>query len=559
MSGIEFEDDVIGNPVKEVNPTEPTYKPNVGNHTPSVASGSSMTSRFDAEITPVAGKVIDHVNEMIKSYGLTGKAVPVSIANSKSFRGVGIVLQIGNTTYLQPVVFDERRTKNIEELIEEGKATRSILFAPAILNKANAKYLEDFDNIVKDNVKRLQAIVVSSEQYSTDALIDAFSKDMLKRIEATPFTAVAESIAKDKSKVVTGLATFRGQNVKLQLTHKDSNATIEDMIIGAAGSILDVEARVETIVGGKTVTDYNTQMQKNVYAPRPVVFIKQYNKQGTFAKFNLEYALLSIVASSVLTKPDKVISALLPNKETGSNIGALNDIFKIHPEKDGSAKPINFLKAGVDLPTMIAYINKAITPATIGIDLEYRSNTTSFSVFAALTDKDTDATEMEKIKKSINDAYINVTGKAYSGELIEKFYQYPTGDIVFRDGTIKPISDVDGIWLASLGKTELATRWLMSDGDQTMVTKINILSELAATDMDIEIKIRSIGYKIILASAFINALVDNSGFNVESAPILDLGLEQTGFSGIKLEVNTGISSAAISPIGNTGRSFTIIG
>lgn len=523
-----------------------------------VSSGSGMTSRFDAEITPVAGKVIEHANTVIRDYGLTGKATPVSIANSKTFRGVGIILQLGNVTYMQPLIFDERNPKSIQELMEDGRTNGKILFAPAILNASNAKYLASFDDIAKDMVK-LEPIVVISDRFKTDEAVDLLVKDMFKRIEAKPFNSVKEDINKDKSKIIQSHFTVSGQSQRLQLTHKDQAVTMEDLIVGSSTSILDIDARVEPILGMKAIPN-NVGGQEKIYALRPIVYIKGYNKQGTFAKFNLEYALISIIAATVLTQDDKVVSALIPNKDKGLNIGSLNHLFGFHKEANGDAKPINFLKAGTDLQLMTQYITTAITGASLGIDLEYRSNASSFNIFGTLIDGDVSPEKKVEITSQLLTAYKNITGENYQGSLIEKAYAYPTGKVIYSNGTEINISEIDAIWLASRDKEDLATKWLQSDNTgNSIISKIEILHELASGSVDIEIKIESIGYKIILDKAFIDRLVEKSKFAIESECVLQLGREQRGFNGINIGISEGVSSAAFAPAGRGGSGFIVVG
>lgn len=524
----------------------------------STVSGSGMTSRFDAEITPVAGKVIEHANNVIKDYGLTGKATPVSIANSKTFRGVAIILQLGNVTYMQPLVFDERNPKTIQELIEDGRTNGKILFGPAILNASNAKYLASFDDISKDMVK-LEPVVVISNNVKTDEAVDNLVKDMFKRIEAKPFNSVRSDIEKDKAKIIQSHFTVNGQSQRLQLTHKDQAVTMEDLIVGSSTSILDVDARVEPILGMKAISN-NIGGQDKIYALRPIVYIKGYNKQGTFAKFNLEYALISIIAATVLTQDDKVVSALIPNKDKGLNIGSLNHLFGFHKESNGDAKPINFLKAGTDLQLMTQYITTAITGASLGIDLEYRSNATSFNIFGTLIDSDVTAEKKVEITNQLLAAYKNITGESYAGSLIEKAYAYPTGKVIYSNGTEISISEIDAIWLASRDKEDLATKWLQSDNNtNSIISKIEILNELASGSVDIEIKVESIGYKIILDKAFIDRLVEKSKFAIESECVLHLGREQRGFSGINIGISEGVSNAGFAPAGRGGSGFVVIG
>ena len=122
------------------------------------------------------------------------------------------------------------------------------------------------------------------------------------------------------------------------------------------------------------------------------------------------------------------------------------------------------------------------------------------------------------------------------------------------------ISDVDPIWLASKEREDLAQEWFHSNqGANSISAKIEILQKLATSASDIEIRLESIGYKIILAIEFINALVKNSKFSIEADPVLDLGVEQKGFSGMNIEITTGVGNAGFTPMNRAGGGFIIVG
>ena len=525
----------------------------------SYASGNGMNSIFDTEITPVAGKVIEVVNTILTNHSLTGKAVPVSISNSKTFKGVAVILTLNKVTYMQPLVFDERNPKTIQEIVSDARVSGTILFAPAILSSQNSKYLNAFDDLVDDETVKLEPMVLISNNYKTDDAVQKLAIDIFKRIEATPFSGVEQDIARDRAKTIQSSFSSSGQNVELKLSHKDQTNSIHDMIVSNTTSMLDIEARVEPILGAKSVTLPDGRTDK-MYALRPIVFIRRYHKQGTFAEFNLEYALISTVAATILTKPDRVVSALIPNKDKGVNIGALNGLFGFHREKDQSSKPINFLKAQVGLDVIKPYILSAITDASLGIDLEYKSNTNAFNLFGVLIDGDSDDAKKQQCTDKLLQAYKNLTGLNFNGALIESSFAYPTGKIVFANGSEMPISDVDPIWLASKDREDLAQKWFYSNqGANSISAKIDILQELATSATDIEVRLESIGYKIILAIEFINALVKNSKFSIEADSVLDLGIEQKGFSGMNIEITAGVGNAGFTPMNRSGGAFTIVG
>ena len=367
-----------------------TYNEGLNNSFRETGASTGMNSMFDDEITPVAGKLIEIANKLINSIGLTGKAANVSIANSNTFKGVGILLTLNKNTYLQPLIFDERKVKTIQETISEARANNRLVFAPAILNSQSIKYLAGFDALTSDDTIVLDPIVLISSKYKTDDSITSLAKDIFKRIEAKPFANVKDNIAKDKSKQIQSHFSSVGQNVRLELSHIDTQATLEDALLGGNKTILVVDAKVETILGKKSIPNQNGG-QDQLYALRPVVFIREYNKPASFAKYNLEYGLLSIVAATVLSRKDRVVTSLLPNKEKGLNIGALNPIFGFHKEQDGKSKPLNFLKGGNDIQTMSQYILRATTDASIGIDIEYRSNGTALNILGSMIDTDVTA------------------------------------------------------------------------------------------------------------------------------------------------------------------------
>ena len=526
----------------------------------SFASGNGMNSIFDSEITPVAGKVIEVVNTILANHSLNGKAVPVSISNSKTFKGVAVILTLNKVTYMQPLVFDERNPKTIQEIVSDARVSGTILFAPAILSSQNSKYLNAFDDLVDDETVKLEPMVLISNNYKTDDAVQKLAIDIFKRIEATPFSGVEQDIARDRSKTIQSSFSSSGQNVELKLTHKDQTNSIDDLIVSNTTSMLDIEARVEPILGAKSVTMPDNRQDK-MYALRPIVFIRRYSKQGTFAEFNLEYALISTVAATILTRTDRVVSALIPNKDKGVNIGSLNGLFGFHRDpKDNSAKPINFLKTQVGLDVIKPFILTAITEASLGIDLEYKSNTNAFNLFGVLIDGDSDAAKKQQCNDKLLQAYKNLTGLDYNGALIESSFAYPTGKIVFSNGSEMSISDVDPIWLASKEREDLAQEWFYSNqGANSISAKIEILQKLATSAADIEIRLESIGYKIILAIEFINALVKNSKFSIEADPVLDLGVEQKGFSGMNIEITTGVGNAGFTPMNRAGGGFTIVG
>lgn len=523
------------------------------NYSSSTVRGSSyaMNSMFDTDTSAVSSKIIETASEILKNKSIAGSALNVSILGSEIFKGVNITMTDGSKTrYSQAIIIDERRLKSVTQLQDEAKQNGKVIFGSALLNANNAKYLASFKPHEADAVVMEPIIVVA--EVMTDAAITDLVRNIFKRMEARPFTSVEETLRSDRSKDMIGFMTSDGQNLNLQIVHKENSSTLEDLIIGTASSVLNVQARIEPMVGMKQVIANN--VATNQHAVRPVIFIKSYDKPKTFAKFNLEYGLMAIIAATVLTRPDKVIAGLLPSQKQNTNIGALNKLFKVVKDAKGEAAPLNLLDNKVDLGMKVKFIHDLTTPAGLGVDIEYRSDASAYSALGAIVETSGTTEVRERSKKALLSAYKNITGFEYSGNLVERTFQYPTGLIIDKNGNQKDISTIDAIWLATAGEYDLATRWILSDmATDSLGSKVLILSELVNKYTDMDIKIKGAGSKIILANDFIQALVVNGRVSIESTQELELPNQQTTFGNMgNLEVTHGFDSVGFNPIGPKG-------
>lgn len=522
------------------------------------SSNYQMNSLFDNDTSEVSKSIIEVANLILSNKTITGQANAVSISGSDIFKGVNInMTSKDNITYSQAIIIDERPLKSVTELQQEGKQNGSVIFASALLNANNAKFLKEFNSYQKGAVVMDPLIVISQDVTAED--VKELVKTVFKRMEAKPFQNVEASLDYDKSKPMSGATIYDGQNVNIMVTHKDTATTLEDLIIGSANTLLDVKTRVEPSIGLKKRIRDN--QQQDVHAVRPLIFIKDYNKPKTFASFNLEYGLIAIVAATVMSKRDKTIMSLLPSSKYRTNIGALNAIFKVHPDKTGQypVMPLNDPKASMDIK--VGFIDDLCTPAGIGLDVAYRATASPYSAFATLVDTTASNEAKQAAGATISQAIKNVTGHEFGGEIIERSFQYPTGLIVDKNGTKRDISTIDAIWLAGNGEMELASRWIISDTVSTSLSdKIAILTELAQKHEDLDIRIKSAGVKIILSVDFIQALVTSAGISIDTGmPDLQLPQQQSTFGNISnLGVTTGFDTAGINFTGNNGSGLKFV-
>lgn len=537
---------------------QPRQQYNIG----TTAPGSRMRSRFDVDTSEVSSKIIENVNHILKTKVIDGFVKPISIQNSDKFKGLIVVVELDGTKYSQAIVIDERPISTVSKMLEESKATGAVLFGSALLSKENAVYLSAFEEAAKGTV-RLESLILISEEYKTDESIAAYVKDIFKRIEVKPFNAIADDLAYDKSKPIIGQFSVDGQAVALSMAHKGTNTTIADMVVGNNDTILNIQARVEPILGA--VYETVNGQQAPVAKARPIVWLQSFDRPGGFTKFNLEYALVSIVGATTFTRQDKLFTALLPNAVHKTNIGALNSLLPTAPDSKGNYEPLNLLDPKVaTLEDKVDFIRRITAPAAIGISLDYRADGSAYNTFGGLIDAGNTQEALRKAQEDILEAYKNVTGLTYQGSVIERTIQAPSGVIISKQGVEKPLSVIDGIWLATNGMIEEARDWFISDSEtDSFAKKLDIIKRvLVKTEQQVEIKVKCITSKIILSAEFVNALVKNSGFSVESrTEDIPLGNNNQTFVGAihTLGVSTGVNTAAVTPFGTGDTGIKIIG
>lgn len=526
--------------------------------------GSGIYSMFGTDSHGLASKITVAANEIMKNKNVNGKASAVNISGSTIFSGVLLQIVLDKITYSQALIIDERPLKSIKQLLEDDKMAGggTILFATALLSDKNKKYLESFELASKGTVA-LDALVVVAETITDDKVSDLV-KSLFMRIEAKPFTAIKKYIDRDKGLDLVGNFNTDGQKVVITLTQKDKQNSVADMIVGASGPVLAVSARVDTVLAQKQVLVNG--VQERPFALRPIYFIDAYNKPKTVASHNLEYGLMAIAATSIGLDKDKYISALMPTVKHKNNIGALNSIFNVIKDAAGVSKPINLLDPKADLTVKARFIDDITTAPSIGIDIEYKVTPTALNAFGTINDLQASIDSKKEAGIMIQNAFRNVTSVEYTGNISEQVIQYPTGIIIDKSGNQMELKDVDAIWLASLGfdgAIDLAREWLVSHTTPKTgyVNKLEILNKLMAV-AGLEIKPRGVGYKIILHTDFLSALLEHANFIITSPSILELpGDDISGFNniGIELNVPTHISGIGRNPTFTNNGGIRIIG
>lgn len=526
--------------------------------------GSGIYSMFGTDSHGLASKITVAANEIMKNKNVNGKASAVNISGSTIFSGVLLQIVLDKITYSQALIIDERPLKSIKQLLEDDKMAGggTILFATALLSDKNKKYLESFELASKGTVA-LDALVVVAETITDDKVSDLV-KSLFMRIEAKPFTAIKKYIDRDKGLDLVGNFNTDGQKVVITLTQKDKQNSVADMIVGASGPVLAVSARVDTVLAQKQVLVNG--VQERPFALRPIYFIDAYNKPKTVASHNLEYGLMAIAATSIGLDKDKYISALMPTVKHKNNIGALNSIFNVIKDAAGVSKPINLLDPKADLTVKARFIDDITTAPSIGIDIEYKVTPTALNAFGTINDLQASVDSKKEAGIMIQNAFRNVTSVEYTGNISEQVIQYPTGIIIDKSGNQMELKDVDAIWLASLGfdgAIDLAREWLVSHTTPKTgyVNKLEILNKLMAV-AGLEIKPRGVGYKIILHTDFLSALLEHANFIITSPSILELpGDDISGFNniGIELNVPTHISGIGRNPTFANNGGIRIIG
>jgi hypothetical protein len=524
--------------------------------------GSDIYSMFGTDSYGLASKITTAANDIMKNKNVNGKASAVNISGSTIFSGVLLQVTLDKVTYSQALIIDERPLKSVKQLLEDDKMAGggTILFATALLNDKNKKYLESFDLLSKGTVA-LDPLVVVAETI-TDDKVTGLVRDLFMRIEAKPFSKVKQYIDRDKGLDLVGNFNTDGQKVVITVTQKDKQASMADMIVGASGPVLAVSARVDTLLSHKQILVAG--VQERPFALRPVYFIDAYNKPKTVASHNLEYGLMAVAAASIGLDKDKYITALMPTVKHKNNIGALNTIFNVVKEAQG--KPINLLDPKADLKVKARFIDDITTSPSIGIDIEYKVTPNALNVFGTINDLHASADAKKQAGIMIQNAFKNITGVEITGNITEQVIQYPSGIIIDKSGNQMELKDVDAIWLASLGfdgAIDLAREWLVSHTNfkNGYVTKLEILNKLMAV-AGLEIKPRGVGYKIVLHTDFLAALLQHANFVITSPSILELpGDDMTGFAniGIELSVPTHISGIGRNPVYGGTQGLRIIG
>lgn len=517
---------------------------------------AGLYSIFGTDSYGLSAKIVKHVNDLFTAKNVNGKAASVNLGGT-NFSGVNIQIVMGKETYSQAIVIDERPIKNVKNMLEDDRLAGggTILFGTALLFDKNKKFVASFDSLNINTIK-LDPLVIVAETIK-DNMIDATVKNILKRIEAKPFNSVKQFLDKDKSLDLVGNFNTDGQRIVITVNQKDKQQGLAELVVGATGPVLAVGARVDTTIAKKQI--FNNGVAENVFALKPVIYVDSFDKTNTVASHNLEYGLMAIAVASIALDKDKYISALMPTTKHRNNIGMLNSnaLFPIIKDAAGVAKPIDLLSAKADLNMKIAFIDKITTSPSIGIDVEYKVNPTPLAAFATINDMNASNDSRKEAAIMIAEAYKNLTGSELSGVITESVIQYPTGTILDSKGVEKELKDVDAIWIASLGidgAEDLAREWLTSNFNSKSgyISKLDILSKLM-TSAGFEIKVRGIGYKIILSSEFLTNLTSQANFVVTSPTILEIPNENTsGFNGIGVEIGL---AQQISGIGRNPNQF----
>ncbi len=496
--------------------SEPTIIPEAFN--------SGIYSIFGSDSYGLSAKMVKHINDLFTAKNANGKAAVVTIGGS-NFTGVNIQLVIANKTYSQAIIIDERPLKNVKQMLDDDKMAggQTIVFGSALLFDKNKKFLSPFDTLNKKTIQ-LDSLVIVAETVK-DHMLDSVVKNILQRMEAKPFTSLKEVLDKDKSLDLNANFNTDGQKVTIIVNQKDKQQSFASAIFGSAGPILGVTGRVDTVLCKKQI--FKNGVPDQVFALRPIMYIDKYDRPGTIASHNLEYGLMAIASASIALDMDKYISALLPTAKHRNNIGALNtnSLFPIVTDANGVAKPIDLLSPKADINDKIAFIRDITADPSLGIDIEYKVTPSPLAVFATIADANASADEKARAGAELNAAYENFTGTPLKGKIIESVIQYPTGTIVDGKGNEVELKDIDAIWLAGLGIDEaenLAQEWIISNTSSTgYSTKLEILSKLMMAS-GLEIKVRGVGYKIILATEFLSGLLTEANFIITSPVILEI-------------------------------------
>lgn len=535
-----------------------------------ITSESSMFSMFGSNTYGLTAKLIDRVNTILKDKNATGAAKHVPLGSS-NFNGVLITLKLDGKEFHQPLIIDERPVKNIKALLEDDRAAGggTILFATALTFEKNRSYLEAFKAPMKKGVSLDPLVIVSESVDNDDAELNKVIIQTLMRMEAKLFSNVKDIITADKNKDLVASFSNEGQNVAILLNPKNTNTSMSDMIMGASGPVLGVQARVDLTIGGKDVFENNAPVR--TLALRPIVYINAYEKPKTIAAFNMEYSLLAIAASTVLLDKDKIYASLIPNSKGRNNIGNLNPLVPSIKDPSGNHKQINLQDPKVDLMMILKYIDDVTTDhsmASIGIDVDYRINPTGLNGFAAIVDANASTTAKTEALNALSTAFENVTGTTYAGHVTESVSVYPTGYMIDNKGNKISLREVDAIWLASLPldngmSIKLAEEWLISSADSKtgLQIKLDVLKKVQELT-GIEIKPIGLGMKIILTNEFVNAIVAGASFVVSSSAVLDLPNKASSLQqyvgGLRTS-GTGINGIGVQ-YGNTNQNkYNIVG
>lgn len=519
-------------------------------HTPrrtgSISGSYTMMSRYGTIESPVSKDIVEVFKQL---EGVNAVAEIATVA--KGFKGVFLKTTQDGVAYSQIIVIDERPVLNLEEIVAKTERGEPVLFGSIILSGAYKNFLEKLTIKAVDTIA-LPSILINASDYTNKIEdIRALLISLLMRFESYNFSNVKDVLNADRSKPIMSNVYNSGQDVKLDLTHRETNLnTIRGTLSGFTDNLLTISARVDGVVAKKDVVEYSNghPVTRQGFCYRPIVYIKGYEREGSFVGSNLEYALLAVATSTVLLDKDKVIKSLLPVGNL--NIGALNPILSVIPGEKGNYAITDLTNVKFTLNDKMVVIQKIIGDASLGIDIEYRTDVSALSTFADLIDKDSEnnvTRAVERIAKS----YKNLTGKEYNGKVTEKTIIYPSGTVTDKSGSDMELSKIDSIWLASNGYLEEAKEWLTSDLDNnSLMMKMKILEKIAKKTA-LDFKIKSIGLKIILDVNFIKALIENSEISVESKPVLELPSETATFGNFAnvIGTTTSIGSVSYAPTG----------
>ena len=287
------------------------------------------------------------------------------------------------------------------------------------------------------------------------------------------------------------------------------------------------------------------------------------------------FALLSILSSMVMIKPNMYMALLAPSTSggTGSNVGVLNIAANLEGNANGIGEPLDLADPKMDSNEVYNILSKLFTlEPIVSMDVDiYGPETHYTSVFGIAASPGHNAKEAElktEAAKEIIETAVWLTNGSFpknfdtNSIFATNGVVIPTGRWIDKDGNEKDIREIGYVEIAEYTNGDIAVmnRWAQSNfpnsGIDSFSTKVEIINQFIPSA-----EISGKADRLIFSGLFLNELMaaaTKAGFNVTYDPAITL--TQTAniasFSNDLRMAAVDGSSMSFTPYGGQGNTYS---